>query len=97
MVSQMPNLINDIGKGFDRLLHCKSVHPSFLVFFLFLAGCAIGTGVIYLVKGPGDIVQLALFSMTVILVCVLFFSHAYYIRQRQQSLPLRQERQSENV
>jgi hypothetical protein len=88
----MPSLINDIGKGFDRLLHCKSIHPCFLVFFLCIAGCAIGAGVVYLIKGPGDIVQLALFGMTVILVCVLFFSHAYYIRKlrQQQPLPLQQ-------
>jgi len=91
----MPRLINDIGKGFDRLIHCKRVHPCFLAFFLCIAGCAIGTGVVYLVKGPGDIVQLALFGLTVILVCLLFFSHAYYIRQRQ-PLPL-QGQQPENV
>lgn len=91
----MPNLIIDIGKGFDRLLHCKSVHPCFLVYFICMAGCAIGTGVIYLVKGPGEIIEIALFSLTVILVCLLFFSHAYYIRRRQ-PLPL-QGQQPENV
>jgi hypothetical protein len=91
----MPNPFYNIGRGFDRLLRCKSVNPCFLLFFMCIAACGIATGVVYLVKGPGDIVQLALFSMTVILVCVLFFSHAYYIRQRQ-PLPL-QGQQPENV
>jgi hypothetical protein len=85
MVSPMPNLINDIGKGVDRLLRCKRVHPCFLLFFLFVAGCAISTGVVYLVKGPGEIIQIALFSLTLILLFLLIGSHTYYIRGKQQT------------
>jgi len=87
----MPNPFYNIGKGFDRLIHCKRINPCFLGYFICMAGCAIGTGVIYLVKGPGEIVELALFCLTIVLVCVLFFSHAYYIRR-----PL-QGQQPENV
>lgn len=79
----MSNLMNDIGKGVDRLLSCKRVHPCFLVFFLFVAGCAIATGVIYLVNGPGEIIQIALFSLTLILIFLLFVSHVYYVNRKQ--------------
>jgi len=85
MVSPMPNFMYDIGKGVDRLLRCKRVHPCFLLFFLFVAGCAISTGVVYLVKGPGEIIQIALFSLTLILLFLLIGSHTYYIRGKQQT------------
>ena len=81
----MPNFMYDIGKGVDRLLRCKRVHPCFLVLFLFMAGCAIATGVVYLVKGPGEIIQIALFFLTLILIFLLFGSHAYYVNIRQQT------------
>jgi len=85
MVSPMPNFMYDIGKGVDRLLRCKRVHPCFLVFFLFVAGCAIATGVVYLVRGPGEIIQIALFSLTLILIFLLFASHVYYVNRKQQT------------
>ena len=81
----MPNLMYHIGKGVDRLLRCKRVHPCFLVLFLFMAGCAIGTGVVYLVKGPGEIIQIALFSITLILIFLFIGSHAYYLNTTQQT------------
>jgi hypothetical protein len=85
----MPNLFNDIGRGFDRLLRCKSVNPCFLLFFMCIAGCGIATGVIYLMKGPGEIIEIALFSVTIILIFLLFCSHAYYVNtRRQRSEPL---------
>ena len=80
----MPNFMYDIGKGVDRLLRCKRVDPCFLVLFLFMAGCAIATGVVYLVKGPGEIIEIALFSLTLILIFLFIGSHAYYLRENQQ-------------
>jgi hypothetical protein len=49
-----------------------------------MAGCAIATGVVYLVKGPGEIIEIALFSLTLILIFLLIGSHAYYLRENQQ-------------
>jgi len=99
IVCPMPNIIEKIGKGFHRLLHCKSVHPCFLLFFTFVAGCAIATGVVYLVKGPGEIVQLVLFSCTILLICLIFGSHAYYVKKNPlpPSAPFQRQGPLENV
>ena len=98
IVCLMPNLIEKIGREFDKMTRCKRVDPCFVLFISCIAGCAIATGGIYMVKGPGEIVELSLFCTTVGLVCLLFFSHAYYIQRNPPlPLPLQQQQTIENV